>query len=75
MKMQYPCILYFKSKLPVRYANDGIYKKMQCYSVTVVDKNPDSMIADRMIEAFKYCSIESYYRSDNLNHTKLTLFY
>ena len=74
-KLSYPCIIYYKTRMPVRYANDSVYKKMQCYTVTVVDKDPDSMIADRMIEQFKYCSIESYYRSENLNHTKLTLFY
>ena len=75
MKINYPCILYFKTRMPVNYANESVYKNKQCYSVTVVDKDPDSMIAEDMMKSFPYCSIESYYRSDNLNHTKLTLYY
>lgn len=75
MKLQYPCIIYFKTSLPIRYANDKMYNKMQGYTMTVVDKDPDSEIPFDILNNFKYCRIDSFYKSGNLNHTKLTLYY
>lgn len=75
MKLNYPCIIYFKNAPLARYANDAIYKRKQSYTVTVVDKNPDSELGYMISDSFQYCKIDSNYKSDNLNHTKLTLYY
>lgn len=75
MKMSYPCIIYNKNAYPGRYADDIVYKAKQNYSVTVVDHDPDSEIAYDIQKTFQYCRIDSYYRSNGLNHTKLTLYY
>ena len=75
MKLKYPCIIYYKTSYPLRFANNKVYKAKQCYTLTVVDKDPDSEIAYNIVDNFQYCKIDSYYRSENLNHTKLTLFY
>lgn len=75
MKMQYPCIIYNKNAYPVRYADDTVYKSKQNYSLTVVDEDPDSEIHLDILKNFQYCRVDSYYRSNNLNHTKLTLYY
>lgn len=75
MKLKYPCVVYFKSNVSPRYANDKIYNKTQGYTLTVVDSDPDSEIPYDILNHFKYCRIDSYYRSENLNHTKLTLYY
>lgn len=75
MKIKYPCIIYYKNAYPVRYADDQVYKAKQNYTVTVVDSDPDSEIHYNIQNAFQYCRVDSYYRSNNLNHTKLTLYY
>ena len=75
MKLQYPCIIYFKSTFPIRYANNSFYGMRQGYTVTVVDKDPDSEIPYDILKHFEYCKIDSFYKSENLNHTKLTLYY
>lgn len=75
MKLQFPCILYFKTSVPASYANDLIYKYKQGYTVTVVDKDPDSEIAYDIMKNFEYCRIDSFYKSEGLNHTKLTIYY
>ena len=75
MKINYPCIIYFKTSVPSRYANDMIYKYDQSYTVTVIDKDPDSEIPFTLMKSFQYCKLDNFYRTDNLNHTKLTLFY
>lgn len=75
MKIDYPCIIYFKSNLPISYANNGIYKQKQGYTVTYVDKNPDSEMPNTILHSFEYIRIDSYYRSEGLNHTKFILYY
>lgn len=75
MKLKFPCIVYFKVSPDVRHANNKVYNYKQCYTLTVVDKDPDSSIPEEILNGFKYTRIDSYYRQDNLNHTKLTLYY
>jgi len=75
MRLEYPCIVYFKNALPVNYANNKIYKKKQAYTLTYVDKNPDSEMPNTILHAFSFIRIDSYYRSEGLNHTKFTLYF
>lgn len=74
LKMQYPCIVYFKTSTPVRYANDRVYKYTQGYTVTYVDKDPDSEVPFTILKTIRYSRIDSFYKSEGLNHTKLTIF-
>lgn len=75
MRMQYPCILYFKTSVSTRYANNMAYKNTQGYTVTYVDKSPDSEIPFILLKSFECTKIDSFYKSEGLNHTKLTIFY
>lgn len=75
MKLNYPCIIYFKNPPSTAYANDKVFKYNQSYTVTYVDKDPDSEIPYTILTTLRYSRIDSYYRSDGLNHTKLTIFY
>lgn len=40
----------------------------------VIDKNPDSIIADK-VESLKMCSFDRHYTADNLNHFVYNLYY
>lgn len=75
MQMVYPCIVYNKTDKSKSLANDGIYLSKQGYKVTVVDRNPDSVIADDVEKHFQHCSVDQYYTVDNLNHVTLSLYY
>lgn len=74
MKLQYPCIVYFKTMVPVRYANNSPYIYRQGYTVTYIDKNPDSEVPYIILNTFRLDKIDSFYKSEGLNHTKLTIF-
>src|SRR5699024_12019571 len=50
------------------YGNDHYYIKTQGYQITVVDPDPDSLIADDLEDHFTYCAISQYFVNDNLNH-------
>lgn len=75
VRLTYPCIVYHKSPPEVKMANDTIYNRTQEYQLTIIDQNPDSDTADRILGMFPYCTIGSYSIVDNLNHTTLNLYY
>lgn len=75
IKLVYPCIVYNKSGKNNLYADDELYLSNQEYQITVIDRNPDSTIADSIEQHFEYATITQYYTVDNLNHTTLNLTY
>lgn len=74
VKMSYPCIRYSKDKADLTYADDSRYLKQNRYTITIIDKNPDSEIPDRL-EELQYCSHDRNYVADNLNHFVYELYY
>ena len=52
VKMSYPCIIYSKSNVNKQNANDQLYKSMNEYEVTIIDRDPESVIADEIIAYF-----------------------
>jgi hypothetical protein len=73
--MIYPCIVYNKTGKNRHFADDVIYLSQQGYDITVIEKNPDSLVADNIESNFRSCAINQYYTADNLYHTKLSLYY
>lgn len=74
VKMTYPCIVYALDDVDMRYADDKPYLNKRCYSVTVIDKDPDSAIPDGLL-ILPMCSFERFYTADNLNHWVFRLYY
>lgn len=74
LKLKFPCIIYDWTANDRLSADDMKYRKMRRYSVTVVDKNPDSGIPDK-VEELPFCSLDRRYVSDNIYHTVYTLYY
>lgn len=73
--MVYPCIVYNKTSKMRHFANDVIYMSQQEYQLMVIERDPDSKVADNLEKNFKSCVISQYYTVDNLNHTTLNLYY
>lgn len=74
IKLKYPCILYELSDIWADRANDDIYRKLKQYTITVIDKDPDSELPDR-VNDLKYCEMDRFYVADNLNHWVFTLYF
>ncbi len=74
IKMVYPAIVYSRNRIEKRHANDAIYKRLNSYTVTVIDKDPDSEIVER-VSTLPYCSFDRHFTSDNLNHDTFTIYY
>ena len=75
IRMNYPCIVYHKISKYKEFGNDEVYIKKQGYQLTVMDKDPDSLIADDLEDHFQYCSISQYFTNDSIYHVTLELYY
>lgn len=74
VKMQYPAIVYSLDDIENRYADDGVYLSCRRYAITVIDKDPDSLIIGK-VAALPTCRYNRHYAKDNLNHDVFTIFF
>lgn len=72
--MKYPAIIYSRSNVNNRYADNLAYLQNVGYKVVVIDSNPDSEIVKRVAK-LPLCRFNAHYVSENLNHDAFTLFY
>ena len=74
VQMVYPCIVYRRDYATTVFADDKPYKHGRRYQVIVIDKDPDSIIPDK-VSALPMCSFDRFYTADNLNHDVFKLFF
>lgn len=73
VNMHYPAIKYNLSDIRTDAAdNINWYKKVNRYTVTLIHKNPDNDIVDKLIE--NNFSFDRFYATDGLNHYVFTYF-
>lgn len=72
--MKYPCIIYKRDADEAIYADDIKYSVMKRYLVTVVDRDPDSLVPDK-VSKLPYCKAQKPYTVDGLNHFVYVLYY
>lgn len=74
VKMEYPCIVYGRFAVDIKFADNSPYANKKGYQVTVIDKDPDSEIPDKVM-ALPLCSYQRFFTVDNLNHDIYNLYY
>lgn len=74
VKMVYPCIVYTLEDISTRYADNSPYTHRKAYTVTIIDRDPDSLIPDRIGE-LPLCSFSRKFTNDNLNHFVFRLYF
>ena len=74
LKITYPAIIYSRSRIDKRSADDTSYITTNCYELTVIDKRPDNEVINKLLK-LPMCSHSSRFISDGLNHDVLTLYY
>jgi hypothetical protein len=74
VSMQYPCIIYRRQDIRTEYADNRPFKHKIEYQVTVIDRDPDSIIPDKIAD-LSLCSFDRFYVADNLNHNVFNLFF
>lgn len=74
IKLTYPCIIYRRSNGNTRFANNKVYNFIKSYTITVIDKNPDSEIVDKVAH-LDTATLDRHYKFDNLNHDVFNIFF
>lgn len=74
VRMSFPCIIYSLKDIDSKYADDLTYHNLKCYTVTVVDRDPDTVIPDKIGE-LRLASFDRHYTADNLNHYVYSLYF
>lgn len=74
VRMSYPAIVYSRKTIDNTHANNAAYLQSTSYEITVIDKNPDSEIVDK-VSKLPTCRFDRHYATDNLNHDVFTLYY
>lgn len=75
IRMEYPCIRYYRTRPSVDRANDRVYRFTQCYELITIDTNPDAQTARYIVENFQMAEVGTTYVSENLYHTPITLYF
>lgn len=74
VQMRYPAIMYNRRPIDNTFANDGVYRQTNSYDVTLIDKNPESDIVQKL-SRLPQCRHDRHYKSNNLNHDVFTLYF
>lgn len=73
-QMRYPCIVYSRDRKDEKFADDRLYNHTMCYRVMIIDRDPDSLIPDKLAE-LPLCSFVTHYKVDQLNHDIYNLYF
>lgn len=74
LKMKYDAIRYEIDDVDVKHADDKRYILMKRYKVTLISKDIDTELQDKLLE-LPYCSLDRFYPAENLNHWVYTLYF
>jgi hypothetical protein len=74
IRLVYPCVIYERENILPFFSGDRPYLLKNRYLVTVIDRNPDSEIPDK-IAALPLCAHNRFFIADNLNHHVFRLFF
>lgn len=74
VQMYYPCIVYQRDYELAIHADDIPYHRTKRYQVTVIDRDPDSDIPDK-VASLPLCVYDRFFTAHNLNHDVFKLFF
>lgn len=74
IRMGYPAIVYSLNRIENTFADDDVYMQSNSYTVTVIDKNPDSEFPVK-VARLPRCRHDRHFTSENLNHYVFTLYF
>ena len=74
IELKYPCIIYKRNDADTKFADDKPYNYTKRYTVTVIDRDPDSEIPDK-VAAMPMTLFNRFYTADNLNHDVFNVYF
>ena len=74
MKMKYNAVKYERGRIDNNHADNIVYSQNTSYTITVISKNPDEPIVEK-ISKIPTCEYDRDYIIDNLYHTVFKIYY
>lgn len=74
LTIQYPCIVYQPYTAKTEFADNTPYRITNRYQVTVIDRDPDSLIPAK-IAALPMCLHNRFFVANNLSHNVYNLYF
>lgn len=74
VQIEYPCIVYSRDGRESVFADNKNYRTLKRYQVTIIDRDPDSLIPDRVAE-LPLCRFTRFFTAGNLNHDVYDLYF
>lgn len=65
--IKYPCVIYTLVQMPTEYADNVPYSQTDRYTVTVIDRDPDSPLR-KLVGGLPGASFTTFFTKDELNH-------
>lgn len=75
IKLKYPCIIYERSTGDTQFADNYPYRFTTRYTVTLITKDPDCPLIEKLCTSFPMIKYDRHFTSNNLNHEVYTLYY
>lgn len=74
-RLAYPCIVYNLNNGLTRFAGNMPYTFTRRYSLTLIDRNPDSIFVERLAMSFPMITLDRTFTTEGLHHWVYTLYY
>lgn len=75
IKMKYPCLVCSIDRSDGRYADNGRYFAFNRYTVTLITRNMDDPLTDKLPKAFRYMTLDRTYSTSGLHHFVYELYF
>ena len=74
VELKYPCIIYKRDFADTKFADNEPHSHKRRYMVTVIDKDPDSEIPEKVAK-LPMSLFNRFYTVDNLNHDVFSIYF
>lgn len=74
IKLKYPCIVYFRSTIPTKRADNKVYKADFCYTITLIGTEPQNPTILKLLTAFDNIKYDRNFITNSLYHDTFTLY-
>lgn len=74
IQLKYPCIIYMRDYADTKFADDIVYSHKLRYAITVIDRDPDSEIPEK-VASMPMSLFNRFYTVDNLNHDVYNVYF
>lgn len=74
-QLTYPACVYEQSNGRTIFASNMPYTFTKKYTVTIIDRNPDTNYVEMMAMHFPMCTMDRTFQTSGLNHYVFTLYW